>query len=112
APDDSFDLVTLTYLHLDEQSNFDAVTRAAGWLNPGGTLIVIGHDKENLERGSGGPPNPDILYTPQLLESGAAGLEIVTVGRIVRDTRTDPEGPPEAGGQAIDTLLHAVRPAA
>ncbi|GAB3559505.1 class I SAM-dependent methyltransferase [Spelaeicoccus albus] len=112
SPTRDFDLITMTYLHVSEPEIQDAVRRAASWLADGGTLIVIGHDRENLTRGAGGPQDPAILYTPELLRDAASGLRIVTAERIERDTRADPEGPPEDGAVAIDTLLHARHQAA
>ncbi|HET7415091.1 MAG TPA: class I SAM-dependent methyltransferase, partial [Arthrobacter sp.] len=53
-PDREFDLVTITYLHLNEAANTAVIRRVSQWLSPGGTLLVIGHDKENLTRGTGG----------------------------------------------------------
>jgi SAM-dependent methyltransferase len=57
----SFDLVLVAYLHLPE----DVVERAAGWLAPGGALVVVGHALRNLTEGTGGPQDPAILHTPQ-----------------------------------------------
>lgn len=111
-PAGRYDLVTMTYLHLSEQENRDAVRRAASRVAAGGTLIVIGHDRKNLTLGAGGPQDARILYTPELLREAADSLDVVTAELVERDTRADPEGPPEDGAVAIDTLLHARRPAA
>lgn len=111
SPPARFDLVTMTYLHLGEAENANVVRRAASWVAPGGTLIVIGHDVDNLTRGAGGPQDPSILYTARLLREAAGDLTVNTAEQITRDTRADPEGPAEDGAVAIDTLLHAVRTA-
>ena len=34
-----------------------------GWVAPGGRLVVVGHDVENLERGTGGPQMAEVLTT-------------------------------------------------
>ncbi|WP_051299134.1 class I SAM-dependent methyltransferase [Arthrobacter castelli] len=107
APGREFDLVTITYLHLDEAANIAVIRRASQWVSPGGTLLVIGHDKENLTRGTGGPPDETLLYSPEMLRA-ATPLKVVAAERIVRNTSTDPEGPQDTGTTAIDTLLHAV----
>ncbi|GAB3520813.1 class I SAM-dependent methyltransferase [Arthrobacter monumenti] len=107
-PSRKYDLIIITYLHLDADSNSNVIRRAAQWLAPGGTLLVIGHDKENLTRGTGGPQDPDILYTPGMLLAAAEGLSIIAAEQIVRNTAADPEGPQDEGHDAVDTLLHAV----
>ncbi|GAB3267937.1 class I SAM-dependent methyltransferase [Arthrobacter pigmenti] len=107
APDRTFDLVTITYLHLDEAANAAVIRRASQWLSDGGTLLVIGHDKENLTRGTGGPQDETILYSPELLRA-ATELKVLAAEQLVRNTSTDPEGPEDTGTTAIDTLLHAV----
>lgn len=107
-PERSYDLIMITYLHLATAENITTIRRASGWLAPGGTLLVIGHDRDNLRRGVGGPQDPDLLYTPAMLAAAAGDMHILAAERITRDTTTDPERPQEEGRTAIDTLLHAV----
>ncbi len=106
-PAASVDLVVSCYLHLGD--NAAAIARIAEWVAPGGTLIVLGHDVENLAAGGHGPSDPSILYTPELLRGALDDrffierCERVTRGIAdseLRDGHTDP---------AIDTVLHAVR---
>ncbi|THG31121.1 class I SAM-dependent methyltransferase [Naasia lichenicola] len=104
TPSGPLDLVLLSYLHLDEPILTTLLARAAGWLAPGGTLAVIGHHRDNIAHGVGGPQEPGILYTEDLLRAGAESLEIQTVGRKLR----------EVGGAdrpAIDAVLVARRAA-
>lgn len=106
APDGPVDLVLVAYLHLPSESLVELLRRLPGWVAPGGTLLVLGHDRDNLERGIGGPPNPDVLYAPALLEDVVRGsdLEVDRCEQVLR--------PVEKGGQradAIDTLLLAHR---
>lgn len=103
-----FQLIAVTYLHLDKAANIKVLQRASRWLVPGGTLLVIGHDKENLSRGTGGPQDQSILYSPKMLGDAVAGLTIIAAEQIIRSTSADPEGCAEAGSHAVDTLLHAV----
>ena len=37
---------------------------AARAVAPGGTLVVVAHDTTNLTDGTGGPPDPAVLYRP------------------------------------------------
>lgn len=106
APEQQFDLITITYLHLSETVNTAVIRGVSQWVAPGGTLLVIGHDKENLVRGTGGPQDASILYSPDMLRA-ATSLQVVAAEQITRDTSADPEGPQDTGTVAIDTLLHA-----
>ena len=51
----SLDLVLVAYLHLPEADTVGVLDRAVGWLRPGGRLLVLGHDVDNIARGVGGP---------------------------------------------------------
>src|SRR5699024_641897 len=95
---------------LADDMNATVIQRASQWVAPGGTLLVIGHDKDNIAHGTGGPQDPAVLYSPEMLRA-ATSLHIVAAQQVTRDTTTDPEGPQDSGSAAIDTLLHAVNPA-
>jgi hypothetical protein len=62
-------------------------------LAPGGSLLVVAHDRANLIDGVGGPQDPTVLHRPEdvLLDLQAAGIEVVveraeTVERVVADS--------------------------
>ncbi len=75
-------------------------------LAPGGALLVVAHDSTNLSDGTGGPPDPGVLYTPAdvLADLDAAGVN-VTVERAETVERT------VAGAErpALDCLVRARR---
>ena len=58
-----FDLVTIVYLHLPSDQRRIVYRAAAAAVAPGGTLLVIGHDRTNLTNGVGGPQDPGVLFT-------------------------------------------------
>ncbi len=60
----AFDLVVLVYIHLPGEERRAVVRRAADAVAAGGTLLVIGHDRSNIEEGYGGPQDPTILFSP------------------------------------------------
>jgi len=97
----AYDLVSVLYLHLPPADLRDVLARAAAAVAPGGTLLVLGHDRDNLARGTGGPQDRALLYTAEDLAPAAAGLRIVRLAQV--DRRVD-----EA--VAVDTLLLAVHP--
>lgn len=51
--------------------------RMAAALKPGGLLLLEGYAPKQLDYRTGGPPQLDQLYTPQLLREAFAGLEIL-----------------------------------
>jgi SAM-dependent methyltransferase len=104
-PADPVDLVLVAYLQLPERVLVGILRRAASWLVPGGHLLVLGHDRANLERGHGGPQDPDVLHTAQILAAAAERLEVLDLEQVERPVTTD-EGP----RTAVDTLLLARRP--
>jgi SAM-dependent methyltransferase len=101
APPASLDLVLVAYLHLPEPVTVALLTRAVGWLRPGGRLLVLGHDVANIEHGVGGPQEPAILHSVERLAPVAALLEVDRCAQVGRET---------PAGTALDTLLWGRRP--
>jgi hypothetical protein len=77
---------------------------------PGGTLLVVGHDLENLVSGHGGPQNPTVLFRPGdiVADIEPAHLVILRQETAIRSL-TDDQGQP---AQALDALVLARRAAA
>jgi SAM-dependent methyltransferase len=98
----SVDLVLVAYLHLPVDDTAALLTRAVGWLRPGGRLLVLGHDVDNVERGVGGPQEPAILHSVERLGPVAALLDVDRLEQVQRQT---------PDGTALDTLLWGRRPA-
>lgn len=61
----AYDLVLVIFLHLPAAARATAHRAAASGLAPGGLLLVLAHDRSNLDEGVGGPQDPAILPTPQ-----------------------------------------------
>lgn len=100
--DASFELVIVLYLHLPRTDMAGVVRRCQRAVITGGTLLVLGHDRDNVQRGTGGPEDPDLLYDTDLLHPGP-GWEVVQLEQVDRHTDS---------GTAIDTLLLGTRLAA
>ena len=102
------DLVLICYLQVPDAPYAAAVGHAATLVAPGGTLLIVVHDRDNLERGVGGPPDPAML--PTLADTRAAldgsGLDVVRAEQVLRRVET-PDGPRDA----VDHVVRAVRPA-
>jgi SAM-dependent methyltransferase len=101
---DWFDLVLIAYLQLPEQQRAKVLGHAAAALAPGGTLLVICHDLDNLAHGVGGPQDPAVLCTAPAIVAALGGLEIVSAGQVQRPVLVEGEA-----RTAIDTLVRATR---
>ena len=105
APPRPVDLVVLSYLQLPAEQQRTVLEHAATWLDPGGTLFVIAHDRANVTDGYGGPPSAEVCYTVDATVDALDGLDIVTAEIAHRHVET-PDGP----RTALDTLVIARRP--
>jgi SAM-dependent methyltransferase len=94
------DLVLIAYLQLESGDLADVIAAAAGSLEPGGRVILIGHDVDNLERGVGGPQDPAVLHSVEALRTAAGDLTIERCEQVLR---------PVGDGQAVDAVLVARR---
>ncbi len=99
--DIGLDLVLVAYLHLPQHEMTGLLTRAVGWLRPGGRMLVLGHDVDNLIRGVGGPQDEAVLTSLPRLAPVAALLEVDRLEQVTR---------PTLAGTALDTLLSGRRP--
>jgi 2-polyprenyl-3-methyl-5-hydroxy-6-metoxy-1,4-benzoquinol methylase len=95
-----YDLVLVLYLHLPGQQLKGVLSAAADAVAAGGTLLVLGHDQDNLSRGVGGPQDPDVLYDTAVLGAATTGLQVQRLERVERVV---------ASRTAVDTLLVARR---
>lgn len=104
-PDETVDLVLLSYLQLDPTGRETVLSNAKTWLRPGGTLFVIAHDQTNVADGYGGPPSTEVCYSVAETVAALGGMEIAVAEVVDRVVATD------AGDQvALDTLVIATQP--
>ena len=103
----AYDLVCVLYLQLPAPERRAVLRHAVYAVAPGGTLLVVGHDLLNLTEGWGGPPQADVLFTPDDIVREIESLQVEKAERVRR--------PVEEGGtlhEAIDALVRAHRPSA
>src|SRR6201996_9619383 len=100
-----YDLVLIAYIQLPADRLTALARTAAAALAPGGTLLAVGPDRDNLDRGHGGPKDPAVLWMPQIVTAGLAGLTVLQAERVDRVVTTQ-----DGERTAIDTLGRAVRP--
>ena len=100
----AYDLVLVLYLHIPSAQRGAVHAKASAALAPGGTFVLLGHDRANLTDGVGGPSDPDLLYTADEIATELPGLEIEKATTVLRDVDGEDR-------DAIDTIVRARRPA-
>ena len=100
----AFQLVLIAYLQLQAAELDGVLRRGVTALAQAGTLLVVGHDVTNLAEGTGGPPDPAVLYTPASVTRSLSGLTVLRADRVRRPV---PAG--DGDREAVDTLVRAVR---
>ena len=100
-----FDLVLVAYLQTPATDRAAWLGHAVDALAPGGTLVIVGHDRSNLEHGYGGPQDAAVLTTPGELVAALDGLHIEKAELVERVVDT-----PDGERVAIDHLVRAHRP--
>jgi len=100
----AFDLVLVFYLQLPAAQRRTIVRAAADAVAPGATLLLVAHDRSNLEHGHGGPQQPAVLYTAGevVADLDGSGLEIERAERVERPVQT-----PDGERIALDALVRA-----
>lgn len=98
----TWDVVVISYLQLPEASRRRAHAAAASALAPGGTLVLVAHHRDNLERGVGGPQYPEVLYHEDDLAQDFASLDVVRNEVVLRTVDRE-----DLQGEAIDVILVA-----
>lgn len=102
-PRRTFDLVALLYLHIPSADLRRVHARAADAVAAGGTLIILGHDRQNLDHGHGGPQDADRLLVPDVVATQVGDLDVVGAETITRAISGDPSV------IALDALIRATR---
>ena len=100
-PAAAYDLVAILYLQIPADERRVVHGRAAAAVAPSGTLLVVGHDRENLVSGTGGPRDTGVLLDSEEVAAELDGLVIERAERVLR--------PVEGERDAIDTLVRARR---
>ncbi len=101
-----FDLVAIFYLQVQGRQRTGIVRAAAAGVAAGGTLLLVGHHSDNIERGHGGPQVSAVLYRAEDVAADleGTGLSIQRAEMVERPVPT-----PDGERIALDTLVRARR---
>jgi hypothetical protein len=101
---DRRDLVLVFYLQVPQEDRQPILSATATAVARGGTLLLVAHDKRNLEQGHGGPKDASVLYTRQdvVRDLEGSGLQIERAAVVERPVDT-----PEGQRIALDALVRA-----
>ncbi|MFM7269206.1 MAG: class I SAM-dependent methyltransferase [Cyanobium sp.] len=98
----SVDLVVAIWMHLPAPLRAQVLDRAVAALRPGGHLILEAYTPRQLELGTGGPPQLELLWELEALRSELAGLELLV---LQERRRWIEEGPYHHGNSAVLQIL-------
>ncbi|MEM6427861.1 MAG: class I SAM-dependent methyltransferase [Deinococcota bacterium] len=104
--DAQWDGVVSIFCHLPPEIRKVHHQRITRGLKPGAALLLEAYTPAQLGRGTGGPPNPDLLISLNMLEDELHGLEFVHALETERDIH---EGRYHNGYSAVVQLI-AVKP--
>lgn len=76
-PQASFDVIALIYAHFPTNIRQELHHRMISWLKPGGILILEAFNPHQLSNTSGGPKDPSMLYTEEMLQNDFNQLQTI-----------------------------------
>ena len=82
-PANTYDVVSMIFLHLDRESTGQVHKRAINSLKTGGRIIFEGYAKEQMGKKSGGPQNPHMLYSIEEIQNSFRDLKTITLKKEV-----------------------------
>lgn len=97
-PDEYFDVIVLVFAHMPPHKRQQWHRKVAGFLKPGGTLILEGFSKDQLQFGSGGPPTIEMLFSTDELRKDFTDLQVVSLDKKIVQLN---EGPYHQGDASV-----------
>jgi SAM-dependent methyltransferase len=97
-----FDLIVFVFAHFLPEVRHLIHQKAKHSLKQGGTILLEAFSPEQLENSSGGPKNPAMLYTEEILTDDFTGLQISTLQKL--EAVLD-EGPLHQGKASVVRLI-------
>jgi SAM-dependent methyltransferase len=76
AEHDSLDVVSSIFVHLPTALRAAVHRRARSWLKPGGVFLLEAYASDQIERGTGGPKDPALLASLDVILAELEGLKV------------------------------------
>ena len=77
-----FDAIGLIYIHLPSETRKIFYKKIHAFLKPNGYIILENFHPEQIPRNSGGPKNPDLLYSIEELKNSFGKLKIIALNKV------------------------------
>ena len=100
--DDPFDCLALIFAHMPSSIRQKYHRKFIEFIRPGGTIILEAFRPEQMGRTSGGPRNPDMLYTEEILADDFSACTDISISSV---TATLNEGPYHTGVAELIRLV-------
>jgi SAM-dependent methyltransferase len=98
----SWDVIVSIFVHLPPELRADLHARSVAALREGGAMVLEAYTPEQLDHGTGGPPDPALMMNRDLLTADFAGLDLARCEELVRPVT---EGRGHTGDAAVVQLL-------
>jgi len=85
ADHESFDVISSIFVHLPVAIRAAVHARVGAWLKRGGLFVLEAYAPDQIERGTGGPKDPELLASLETILGELAGLEIEHQAELVRN---------------------------
>ncbi len=79
-----YDLIPLIFVHIPENLRENFFKKIVYSLKPNGYIIVQVYSKEQIDYGTGGPKNLELLYDLQDFRKAFKRLEIIELEKLVK----------------------------
>lgn len=100
--EERWDGIVSIWCHLPPDLRRDVYRRCIRALRPGGILILEAYTPEQVENGTGGPPNPEMMATLDELKQDLDGLEFLYAMETEREVH---EGDLHNGWSAVVQIM-------
>jgi SAM-dependent methyltransferase len=112
-PRERYDVVIICYLHLPWHEMAQVIRSAWSAVASGGRFVMVGHDRTNLEHGTGGPQDPAVLYVPSQVTGilrERSGEQVHIIREEQSRYEVDHGEAAGTGAEQIDCVVVAERP--
>ena len=100
--DNSFDLIAVCFMHFHPEDSLLFMAANKRLLKPGGLFILEGYTRDQIALTSGGPKNPDMMFSAEGLSQTFTDYDIQLLQEVRRYLN---EGPRHQGEAATVQLL-------